>query len=150
MPLIDVTCPAGALTDDQRDALVEGLTAALLRAERAPDTQFFRDITWVYLHELPDGAVRAAGRPVAQPTFRVESTTPEGALSDRRRAEFVAEATRVTCEVAGIDPEQALTRVWVLTHEVPEGSWCAGGQVIAFKMLRDAAQAEREQPVSEA
>jgi phenylpyruvate tautomerase PptA (4-oxalocrotonate tautomerase family) len=147
LPLIDITYPQGALTAEQRDELTAGLTAALLRAERAPDTDFFRSITWAYVHELPAEHVRAAGRPVVAPTFRVEATTPQGALSDRRRAEFVAAATRVVCEVAGIPEEEAL-RVWVLCHEVPEGSWGAAGNVVQFQQLAAAAQQAREQPAT--
>jgi phenylpyruvate tautomerase PptA (4-oxalocrotonate tautomerase family) len=144
MPLMDVTFPQGALTAAARSELVDELTTVLLRAERAPDTEFFRNLTWVYLHELPAGAVLAAGRPVQAPTFRVDVTTPEGALSDRRRKELVAEATRVVREAAGIPEEEAL-RVWVLCHEVAEGSWGAGGQVVQFQALREAAAREREQ-----
>ncbi len=143
MPMIDATFPSGVLDDEQKDVLAEQLTTVLLRAERAPDTEFFRSVTWTYLHELPAADVRAAGRPVAAPTFRVEVTTPEGALSDRRRAELVGEATRVVREVAGIAEEDAL-RVWVLCREIAEGSWGAGGQVVAFQALREAAAAERD------
>jgi phenylpyruvate tautomerase PptA (4-oxalocrotonate tautomerase family) len=143
MPLIDVTYPQGALRAEQRAQLADGLTTVLLRAERAPDTEFFRGITWCYLHELPAHALLAAGRPVAEPVFRIEVTTPEGALSDRRRAELVAEATRVVCEVAGIAEQDATLRVWVLCREVPEGSWGAGGQVVRFQQLRDAAEQQR-------
>jgi phenylpyruvate tautomerase PptA (4-oxalocrotonate tautomerase family) len=144
MPLIDVTYPEGALDAQQSTELVEQLTTVLLRAERAPDTEFFRSITWVYLHELPAGAVLAGGRPVAQPTFRVEVTTPQGALSDRRRAEFVAEATRVVREVSGIAEQDAL-RIWVLCREIPEGSWGAAGQVVQYQQLVAAAKHQREQ-----
>jgi phenylpyruvate tautomerase PptA (4-oxalocrotonate tautomerase family) len=144
MPLLDVTYPAGALSDDARATLVDELTTVMLRAERAPDTPFMRGVTWVYLHELPAGAVHAAGRPVAKPTFRVEATVPQGALSDRRKQEFVAEATRRVLDAAGVPAEEAM-RVWVLVHEVPEGGWGAGGTVIGLETLRQAAAHERGQ-----
>jgi phenylpyruvate tautomerase PptA (4-oxalocrotonate tautomerase family) len=144
MPMIDLTYQQGALSAEQRAGLAEELTTVLLRAERAPDTEFFRSITWCYVHELPEEAVLSAGHPVNEPTFRVQVTTPEGALSDRRRAELVAEATRAVREVAGIPEEEAL-RVWVLCHEVPEGRWGAGGQIIQFSQLLAAAKQEREQ-----
>ena len=144
MPMIDVTYPEGALTEDERSTLAEELTTVLLRAERAPDTEFFRNVTWIYLHELPRGTVMAAGQPVAEPTFRLEVTTPEGALSDRRRAELVTEATRVVREIAGIADEDSL-RIWVLCREIDEGSWGAGGNVIQFQQLREAAKEQREQ-----
>ncbi len=144
MPIIDVTYPEGALTPAARASLADGLTTVLLRAERAPDTEFFRNVTWVYLHELPLHAVLANGAPVPEPTFRIEVTTPEGALSDRRRKELVGEATRVVREVAQI-PEDDAMRVWVLCREIAEGSWGAGGHVVEFQALRAAAAEQREQ-----
>ncbi|MDQ2631571.1 MAG: tautomerase family protein [Actinomycetota bacterium] len=143
MPMIDLTYPDGALPAERRQALVEDLTTVLLRAERAPDTDFFRSVTWIYLHELPADAVIAAGRPVAEPTFRVEVRVPEGALSQRRKEEFVAEATRVVLEAAGLEEADAM-RVWVLIAEVPEGSWGAAGNVVSFEQLRAAAAQQRE------
>jgi phenylpyruvate tautomerase PptA (4-oxalocrotonate tautomerase family) len=142
MPLMDVTYPEGALSPETREQLVDDLTTALLHAERAPDTDFFRNVTWVYVHELPAEHVLSAGRPVAAPTFRIEVTTPEGALSDRRRKELVADATQLVRDAAGIPEEEAL-RVWVLCKEIDEGSWGAGGQVVQFAALREAAKAER-------
>lgn len=142
VPLIDVTYPEGALEADARSTMVE-LTTKLLRAERAPDTEFFRNITWVYLHELPAHGINAGGEPVGEPVFRVDVTTPQGALNDKRRAEFVDEATRAVSEAAGLGEADGL-RIWVLLHEVVEGSWGAAGNVIQFAQLRAAAAAERD------
>ena len=142
MPVFELTYPKGALEPEARAQLLEDLTTALLRAERAPDTEFFRNVTWSFVHELPTDSVLAAGRPVEKPTFKVDVTTPPGALSDRRRAEVGDAATRLVREAAGIPEEEAL-RVWVLMHEVAEGSWGAGGHVIRFEQLREAAKAER-------
>ena len=114
----------------------------LLRAERAPDTEFFRSVTWVFVHELPAEHVYTAGRPVAAPIFRIDTTTPQGALSDRRREELVTNATEVVRRIADIPEEEGL-RVFVLCHEVDEGSWGAAGNVVRFQALREAAAAER-------
>ncbi len=141
MPIMDLTFPAGTLDAGEQQALVDDLTTALLRAERAPDTEFFRNITWVFLHERPEGHVLAGGRPVEQPVVRLEVTTPEGALSDRRRGELVGEATRLISEATGIEDP---LRIWVLCREIAEGSWGAGGSIIQFEALRKAAAAERE------
>ena len=81
MPLIDLYYPAGTVTPEARTALADELTTVLLRAERAPDTEFFRKIAWIHVHELPEGAMLAAGRPVTEPVFRVQVTIPQGALS---------------------------------------------------------------------
>ena len=34
--------------------------------------------------------------------------------------------------------------MWVLVHEVAEGSWGAAGQIVRFEQLREAARAQRE------
>src|SRR2546421_13039708 len=147
MPLIDLTYAAGTFTSDGRTALVDELTTVLLRAERAPDTEFFRSIAWVHVHKLPEGTMLAAGRPVSEPTFRVQVTIPQGALSDRRKQELVAEATRVVLEAAGLGESDAL-RVWVLINEVPDGNWGAGGQIVRFADLVGYAERERKQLAS--
>ncbi len=144
MPMMDLTLPQGALDADARTALVDELTTVLLRAERAPDTEYFRSITWAFVHELPATGVYSAGRPVDRPVVRLQVTTPEGALSQRRRAELVAEATRVIREAVGIGDDDAL-RVWIVCHQVPEGSWGAGGRVVEFQALREAAAAARSE-----
>jgi phenylpyruvate tautomerase PptA (4-oxalocrotonate tautomerase family) len=145
VPVFDLTYPQGALAPEARAKLLDELTTAILRAERAPNNDFFRGVTWGYVHELPSELVVAAGRPVEKPTFKVDLTTPQGALSDRRREEFVVEATRLVREAAGIPEEEAL-RVFVMMHEVAEGSWGAAGQVVRFQELREIARGEREKP----
>ena len=142
MPMLEMTVPEGELSDDVRGGLQQDLAAALLRAERAPDTEFFRSISWCHLQELPAAAMRTADG-VAAPHVVVKVTTPEGALSDRRRAEMVAEMTKLVLGATGWGDEAAL-RVWVMCREIDEGSWGAGGQIIQFEQLRAAAKAERE------
>lgn len=145
MPIMDLTYPAGTFTPEARTELVDTLTTVLLRAERAPDTEFFRNITWVYVHELPEGTLFSAGQPVQQPTFRLQVTVPQGALSERRKGELVSEAAKTIVSAAGI-PESEALRVWVLINEVPEGNWSAGGHIIHFEQLRQLAAQERERP----
>jgi phenylpyruvate tautomerase PptA (4-oxalocrotonate tautomerase family) len=142
MPMLELTLPEGELSDDAKGGLQQELAAALLRAERAPDTEFFRSISWCHLFELPTEAMRTVDG-VAAPHAVVQVTTPEGALSDRRRAEMVDEMTKLVLGATGWGDEAAL-RVWVMCREIDEGSWGAGGQVIQFEQLRAAAKAESE------
>ena len=150
MPLMDLTFPAGAIDAGARAGLIDDLTTALLRAERAPDTDFFRSITWVFVNELPADNVYAAGRPVEAPIARLIVTTPDGALSDRRRAEMVEAATQLIRDALGIAEADALTRIWVVHRTVADGSWGAGGQVVRFSQLRELAAREREQAAAPA
>ncbi|MGA5359712.1 tautomerase family protein [Streptomyces purpurascens] len=132
MPMIRLTAPAGALTEEGRRSVQRDLAGVLLRWEGAPDTPFFRAQAWSYLAELPEGAQTTAEDDA--PRFLVEVTVPQGALSERRKAGLVEEATRTVLAAAGLTPDDAL-RVWVLVHEQPDGTWGAGGSVIRYADL---------------
>jgi phenylpyruvate tautomerase PptA (4-oxalocrotonate tautomerase family) len=144
MPLIELIAPAGALTGTGRAGVQKQLAATLLRWEGAPDNAVFRAQPWSYLHELPAGAqTTAEDDGVSGDRFLVRVTVPEGALSDRRRAGLVKDATDVVLGAAGLAAEEA-RRVWVLIGEQPDGTWGAGGAVIRFKELVAAAKQARE------
>src|SRR4051795_9706010 len=143
MPKLDLTIPADALTDESQQELARELAAGMLRWEGAPDTEFFRSITWTHVHELPAEAVFTADGQAELSQFVVEATVPAGALSERRKAGLVDEFSKLVREAAGLSEADGV-RVWVLIHEVPEGNWGAAGQVVRFEQLREAAKAERE------
>ncbi|MEV4449134.1 MULTISPECIES: tautomerase family protein [Streptomyces] len=142
MPLIRLTVPAGSLTEEGRASVRSDLAAVLLRWEGAPDTAFFRAQAWSYLVELPEGAQTTAEDD--EPRFLVDVTVPQGALSERRKAGLVEDATRTVLEAAGLSQAEAL-RVWVLVHEQPDGTWGAGGSVIHYADLVALAQENRGQ-----
>jgi phenylpyruvate tautomerase PptA (4-oxalocrotonate tautomerase family) len=138
--MIRLTTPAGALTKEGRASVQRDLAGVLLRWEGAPDTAFFRAQAWSYLIELPEGAQVTAEDEA--PRFLVEVTVPQGALSERRKAGLVEEATRTVLGAAGLAQDEA-PRVWVLVHEQPDGTWGAGGSVIRYADLVALAQGER-------
>jgi phenylpyruvate tautomerase PptA (4-oxalocrotonate tautomerase family) len=142
MPKLELTIPAESLAEDSRGQLARDLGAALLRWEGAPDTEFFRSITWAHVHALPATAMQTP-EGVADPHAVIEISVPDGALSERRKAGLVEETTKLVLEATGWDPE-ASWRVWTLIRDVPEGNWGAGGQIVRFQQLREAAQAERD------
>ena len=143
MPKLDLTIPAEALSDDAQQELARDLGATLLRWEGAPDTEFFRSITWAHVHPLPAEAIQTPDGQ-AEPHAVLEVTIPQGALSERRKAGLVEDATKLVLERTGWGPEAGI-RVWTLIQEVPDGNWGAAGQVVRFEQLREAAKAEREQ-----
>ena len=149
MPKIDLTFSAGALSDEARRELPRELAAAMLRWEGAPDTEFFRSITWTHMQELPAEAVFTADGQAEQSQFVVDATVPAGALSDRRKGGLVEEFSKLIRDAAGLTEADGV-RVWVLIHEVPEGNWGAAGQIVRFEQLREAAKAEREKAASPA
>jgi phenylpyruvate tautomerase PptA (4-oxalocrotonate tautomerase family) len=144
MPRIDVTFTAGAIAADAQRELAPRIAEAMLRWEGAPDAPFFREIAWVHLHELDEGGAYTADGPAERSQFIVDVMVPAGALNERRRAGLIDEFTSLVREAAGLGDDDLL-RVWVIVHEVPDGFWGAGGQIVRFEQLARAAQAEREQ-----
>ena len=142
MPKLELTIPAESLSDEDRGALARDLGATLLRWEGAPDTDFFRSITWTHVHALPADAMQTPDG-VADPHAVIEISVPDGALSERRKAGLVEDTTKLVLEATGWD-SSAAWRVWTLIREVPEGNWGAGGQIVHFEQLREAAKAERD------
>lgn len=139
MPMIELTLEEGSLTDAAKADLVEGLTAALLRWEGAPDNELARSIAWAYVDERPAGSINVGGRPADAPRYRIKLTIPEGALDDAAKSGMVDEATRLVLEAEGsAEDATAAFRVWVIVREVTDGNWGAAGQVFR---LRDIARA---------
>ena len=100
----------------------------------------FRAQAWSHLVELPEGAQTTAEDD--EPRFLVDVTVPQGALSERRKAGLVEEATKTVLGAAGLGPDDAL-RVWVLVHEQPDGTWGAGGAVVRYADLVALAKGRR-------
>ncbi|GAA3837977.1 hypothetical protein GCM10022403_083110 [Streptomyces coacervatus] len=142
MPMIRLTVPSGSLTEEGRKTVQRDLAAVLLRWEGAPDTAFFRAQAWSYLVELPEGAQTTAEDDA--PRFLVDVTVPQGAVSERRKAGLVEDATGTVLAAAGLSQDDAL-RVWVLVHEQADGTWGAGGSVVRYADLVALAKGQKEQ-----
>lgn len=141
MPMIDLHVPADSLDGAAAASLLDELATTLLRWEGAPDTEFFRSITWTYLHRETGLAV--GGRPGGGPRYRVEVTVPAGALSERRKKGLIADVHNAVASAAGLASADALT-VWTLIREVPEGNWGAAGEAVHFEQLLQLSATERK------
>lgn len=146
MPLMELTYQEGAISPETRDRLVQDLTTNLLKAEGAPNTEFFRSVTWVLVNERPAELTYAGDRPGAG-VIKLDVVTPEGALDEDRRALMIEAGTATIREAFGVADEDAL-KVWVLCRDVVDSGWGAGGQVIRYKQLVEMAKAQREAAAS--
>ena len=137
MPMIDLTFVRGSVEVRALSRLTDELVTVLLRAERAPDTAFLRDNTWVYLHALDPAELSVGGRGPGAPRFRVDLTVFEGALSRDRKEQLTADVHAAVCAAAGIEPQGSRAfHVWTLIHEIPEGNWAGGGRVIYYQQVK--------------
>ena len=144
MPKLDLTIPAEALSDGAQQELARELGATLLHWEGAPDTEFFRSITWAHVHAAPRAS--RSRPPTASPSPTPWSRSPSRAArsASAARPGWSRTSPRLVLEATGWG-DGAGVRVWTLIHEVPDGNWGAAGQVVRFEQLREAAKAEREQ-----
>lgn len=137
MPMLELTLAEDALEAQTRSTVVDGLTAALLRAEGVLDNATYRDVAWAYVHELAGDDLYIGGRRTDRPIIRLDVTVPDGAFSQQRRTELISETNRLIRHAAGIDESETSRSVWVLIHEIPEGSWGADGKVVNYQGLCD-------------
>lgn len=133
MPMLDAYIPEGALDPDAERRLMATLTDTLLRWEGAdPTNDRTRSISWVYLHRPAGMFVGGTPADPGEPRYRIVASVPEGQLDNERRAGMVAE---ITANVLDAEPEGRTRdplRVWVFTHQVPEGTWGGAGQIVGL------------------
>jgi phenylpyruvate tautomerase PptA (4-oxalocrotonate tautomerase family) len=128
MPMLDATIPQGALDLDRERALMAQLTDILLEWEGAdPTNEIARSLAWVFLHR-PAG-VYVAGSPAELPRYRFVASVPEGQFDAERRAGMVKAVTEAVLDAEPDGRPRDASRVWVFTHEVPEGTWGGAGRI---------------------
>ncbi len=139
MPVVRLAYPKGALTQAQKQMLAADLTDVVLDAEVDAVTASGKMVTVVQFQEAaPEdwavGGELRASAPGGPNHFIVDVVVLQGLLEGERRQATHRRVTeafqRAFAGVAGADPMLAL-RVWVLVHEVREGSWGAAGTTVS-------------------
>ncbi|MFD4787878.1 4-oxalocrotonate tautomerase family protein [Streptomyces sp. NPDC058459] len=121
MPMIDVYCRKGFITD--RQGLARDLAQAVMRWEKVPVIPFFSDNTAAFIHELDEDAFSTAGGGADH--VRVNVMTNAAALNREQQIGLVGEITELVAE-ASVDTSVA-ERTWVTLSEAVDGGWGIGG-----------------------
>jgi phenylpyruvate tautomerase PptA (4-oxalocrotonate tautomerase family) len=129
MPMLDITIPEGAISQEAEQALMARLTDLLLEGEGVDHTNpLARSLAWVFLHRPAQMFV--AGLPAELPRYRVVASVPEGKFDDENRNLMVSTITDAVLDAEeGSHPRDPM-RVWVFTREIPEGTWGGNGRII--------------------
>lgn len=136
MPMIDIYATEGTFTD--RHQLAVDLANAVMRWEKVPPLNLFKDNTAAFIHDLDrDAIANAAG---SSNYVRVQVLTPVGVLDREKQLGVVAELTEIVATAAN-DPTLA-ARTWVLITESPEGGWGIGGHANTGADIANAARRE--------
>ena len=136
MPMIDVYATEGTFSD--RHQLAVDIANAVMRWEKVPPLNLFKNNTAAFIHDLDGDAIaNAAG---ASNYVRVQVLTPVGVLDREKQLGVVKELTEI---VAAAAKDPSLTeRTWVLLTESPEGGWGIAGHANTGADIADAARRE--------
>jgi phenylpyruvate tautomerase PptA (4-oxalocrotonate tautomerase family) len=138
MPFIEMFVTEGALDEQSKRALHERVGRQVAEAEGADydETPLARDITFVLIHEVPEGSWSVASEVRTaedQPRIVTRVGVPHGSMSDQKRRDIVA---RVNAEIVAVLGEEFTdpTKSWCL---IAESLFSGGGRVTPFKSLMD-------------
>lgn len=134
--MIDVYATEGTFSDRHR--LAVDLANAVMRWEKVPPLNLFKNNTAAFIHDLDGNAIaNAAG---ASNYVRVQVLTPVGVLDREKQLGVVKELTDIVATAAN-DPSLA-ERTWVLLTESLEGGWGIAGHANTGTDIADAARRE--------
>jgi hypothetical protein len=89
-----------------------------------------------------------AGSPATVPRYRLVASVPEGQYDDERRAAVVASMTDAVLDAeSGTHPRDA-NRVWVITHEIPDGTWGGRGRIMRLPDIAAFVVGDRARPLA--
>ncbi|MGE0218339.1 tautomerase family protein [Mycolicibacterium sp.] len=147
MPMCDAYIPAGFLDEDTERTLVARVTDILVGHEIRrivdlmddPQTterirKRARAIAWAFVHRTD---TYVAGVPAQAPVYKFVCSIPEGQID-----EFFIPAANRDIMAAVVDAEGGRwehpeRRVWVFVHEIPDGTWGAGGNPLHLDNIID-------------
>ena len=134
MPLVRISYPVGALALAQKSQLAAELTEIVLDAEVDAVTEAGRMVTVIQFIQAAPTDWAVAGKLLVESDKRVDHfivdvIVLEALLEGPRRAAVHKRVTDAFKRVFPNDPMLPF-RVWVLVHEIREGSWGAAGQSI--------------------
>jgi len=128
MPMIDAFIPENALTPNAERELLARVTDLVIKHEIGdPKNERARNASWVFVHQP---RVYVAGAPATSPRYRFIVSVPEGQFDEDRRQAVIREITEAVAAAEGSKFEDICSRVWVITAEIPDGSWGARGGVV--------------------
>ena len=136
MPMIDVYAAAGTFFD--KNGLAQNLANAVIRWEKVPPINLFKNNAAAFIHALPVESIsNAAGE---NNYVRVQVLTPVAVMDREKQLGVVRELTDILAAAAK-DPRLS-SRTWVLITERPEGGWGIDGHANTSADIVAAARSE--------
>lgn len=142
MPIMNVHCVEGSLSDAQKVDLSERLTALMIQMEGGAGTEGGYAFAWVIYDEIKAGNWWTGGRTdktyVRPPgCFLVDVRIPEGYMNSQHKQEVQAGVNAALMAATGQDPAapKAGGSCQVVITEITEGNWAAAGKTISLASI---------------
>ena len=146
MPMIDVFVPENALTPQAEKALFREITDLVVKHEIGdPTNERGQNAAWIFIHRPQ---VFVAGTPATSPRYRFIVSVPEGQFDNEHRQAATAEITVAVAKAENKPVEEVSGRVWVITAEIPDGTWGTRGRVVRFPEILSSFLGERGHEVA--
>lgn len=140
MPLAVLHLPQGALEYSLLTQAVGEITEAFLEAQGAmPGSAAAHALARVEVHEHPVRMVFLGGQPyTGRPLYRVEFSTPEGALDGEKRERLVRRVTDAILRAEGTNElsDEQRHRVWCVIHPIPAEHWACAGRLWDWSSIK--------------
>lgn len=144
MPIIDISFPQGALSEQAKQDLPNVLGQIALGYEGLKGSRFAEAFTWVYVNELPQAQVTQVSGTPPKPIYRVRFTTLQTLLDDESKKRLGVDTARAIyqAEATSWNAREAHNRVWTFFEKIRQGDWIVGDQVNRIEDLKAAAAKE--------
>jgi phenylpyruvate tautomerase PptA (4-oxalocrotonate tautomerase family) len=125
--MIDLVCPAGALSESAKTELMQTLWRSCIRWEALPETPATASIAWVYLDERTPAHISVGGVQPPRPVYRAQVRVIAGFMDQSRIDGLIREVTDAILKADGGGTDSAGPRVFCIVEEVPSGTWGVDG-----------------------
>jgi phenylpyruvate tautomerase PptA (4-oxalocrotonate tautomerase family) len=130
VPVVRLHYPKGALSPERKKELAASLTEIVLDVEVDAITLPGRMVTVIHFDEVaPENWAVGGQLASGMEHFIVDVYVLAGRVEGPRRGAMHARIAAAFAKTFG--DESMVARVWVLLHEVPEGSWGATGRTVS-------------------
>ena len=137
MPICEICCPRGLLSEEEKGALAQGLSALLIEAEGLPDNPVARSICLLSVNEAD--SVYVGGETSSEGKIVVKIYAFADAYSERQKADLYARVTRLFVDLHPRTKSLGGRNVWCVIVPVEPGNFGVGGVTVSLEMTRQIA-----------
>ena len=137
MPICEVCCPRGLLSEEEKSAVAQALSALLIEAEGLPDNPVSRSICLLSINEADN--VYVGGEASREGKIVVKIYAFADAYSERQKADLYARVTRLFVDLHPRTKSLGGKNVWCVIVPVEPGNFGVGGVAVSLEMTRQIA-----------